>query len=82
MSVPVSPVLLTPDRRRRLAAVLLRGDLTTYDTTPTLAYVIDGLADALLQTNTREHTEESWNGIADQMIDRFAHRMSSAPVAR
>lgn len=76
MSTTVSSVELTTDRRRRLAAVLLRGDLRSYDSVAAYAQVINDLIDELLCAMTREPEDTSWDVAADRLIGQYAYRVT------
>lgn len=76
MSLP-----LTSDRRRRLAAVVLRGDLAAYDATPKFRVTVDRLIDELLRSAGPSFPADSWDLLADRVIARFAHRLPQAQTA-
>lgn len=83
MSVPPCTVVLAPQCRRQLAAVLLRGKLAHYETSPVLAHVIDRCIDDLLMRTAAHTPASSWEEIAEYLVHRYAYRLpaSSHPFA-
>lgn len=76
MSVPPRRVVLTPHRRRQMAAMLLRGKLERYDTLPTFTQVMDRLIDDLVISAVAESIP-GWDSIADRLVRQFAYRAIS-----
>jgi hypothetical protein len=74
-------ISIASHRRRRLAAVMLRGDLAAYDATPLFRAKVDRLIDELLASHDRPQSPDSWDAIADRVIERFGHRVREARVA-
>lgn len=75
MLVPPCSVVLAPHCRRQLAAVLLRGKLHHYDTSPVLTRLIDLLIDDLLIAVAAQEPAASWEALAERLLDRFAYRL-------
>ncbi len=75
MLVPRCAVMLAPQCRRQLAAVLLRGKLQPYDVSSIFAHVIDSMIDDVLITAAGQLPDTSWELIAQRLIDRFAYRL-------
>jgi hypothetical protein len=75
MSVPPCSVVLAPQCRRQLAAVLLRGKLAHYETSPVLARLIDRCIDDLLVMTAAHAPASSWEAIADQLARHYAYRL-------
>ena len=68
-------VSIASHRRRRLATIMLRGDLAAYEATVTFKAKVDQLIDELLESYGQPQALESWNTVADQVIARFAYRL-------
>jgi hypothetical protein len=76
MSVSLSSTPLSSHHRRKLAAVVLRGDLTAYETTPAFKATIDRLIDELLESYGPWQETDSWDSVTDRIVKCFAHRLS------
>lgn len=70
-------VILQHERRRELAAVLLRGVIEPYDHVPLVAEHIDHLIDEMLRRAARS-TDADWERLAADVADRFSYRLSDS----
>ncbi len=72
-SLPSTPLNL--HHRRKLAAVVLRGDLSAYETTPAFKATVDRLIDELLESYGVWQEADSWDSVTDRIAACFAHRL-------
>lgn len=75
MSATISSIPISSHHRLKLAAVVLRGELTAYETTPIFRATVDRLIDELLESYGALQETDSWDDVTDRIVACYAHRL-------